>query len=44
LAGDVSEASVTLKGKKMQTQPDGTLKSQPLDGDDVKPFRVRIEC
>ena len=43
-AGDVFEASGALKGKKMQVQPDGTLKSQPLDGDDVKPFRVRIEC
>jgi hypothetical protein len=41
---DVFKASGTLKGKKMQTQSDGTLKSQPLDGDDIKPFRVRIEC
>lgn len=44
LAGEVFEASGTLQGKRMQTQPDATLPSQPLDGDDVKPFRVRIEC
>ena len=42
--GDVFEASGTLKGKKMQTQPDGTLKPQPLDGNTVKPFSVRIDC
>jgi len=41
---DLFQASGTVKGKRMVTQPDGTLKSQPLDGDDVKPFRVRIEC
>ncbi len=41
---DLFQASGTVKGKRMVTQPDGTLKTQPLDGDDVKPFRVRIEC
>ena len=33
---DLFQASGTVKGKRMVTQPDGTLKSQPLDGDDVK--------
>lgn len=42
--GDVFKASGTLKGKRMQTQPDGKLKSQPLDGDDIKPFDVNIKC
>ena len=41
---DVFVASGKLKGKRMQTQPDGKLKSQPFDGDDIKSFRVRIEC
>lgn len=42
--GDAFEASGTLKGTMMQTQPDGTLKSQPLDGDDIRSFKINIEC
>jgi hypothetical protein len=42
--GDVFRASGTVKGKRMVTQADGTLKSQPLDGEDIRPFDVNIEC
>ena len=42
--GDLFRASGTVEGRRMVTQPDGTLKPQPLDSDDIKPFDVNIEC
>ncbi len=42
--GDVFTASGTLEGNLLLPKPDGTRESAPLDGDDVLPFEVRIEC
>ena len=42
--GDVVTASGTLKGNLLLPKPDGTRESAPLEGDDVLPFAIRIEC
>lgn len=42
--GDVFQASGTVQGKQMVTQPDGTLKSQPVEDVSEQPFDVSITC
>lgn len=42
--GDVFTASGTLEGNLLLPKPDGTRESAPLEGDDILPFEVRIEC
>jgi len=37
-------ASGTLRGKRMDRQEDGTSKLVPLEGEDIKPFRITIKC
>lgn len=37
-------AEGTVKGRQMEKQADGTLQSRPLEGDDIKPFRIEAKC
>lgn len=42
--GNTFEAAGSVTGTQMVTQPDGTLKSQPLEGVSEQPFNVFISC
>ncbi len=42
--GKTFAASGTLKGVSHIEQNDGTMKSVPLDGNDIKPFQITIDC
>ncbi|MGB5576123.1 MAG: hypothetical protein WBM88_01800 [Woeseiaceae bacterium] len=42
--GKMFTAEGTVKGRRMEKQADGTLQSRPLDGDDIKPFRIEAKC
>lgn len=42
--GKIFEASGTLKGRRMVTQANGTLKSAPFEDSDVRPFHARLQC
>ncbi len=42
--GKIFEASGTLKGRRMVTQPNGTLKSAPFADNDLRPFHAQLQC
>lgn len=42
--GKIFAAEGTVKGRRMEKQADGTLRSRPLAGDDIKPFRIDVKC
>ena len=42
--GRTFKASGTVKGRRMVTQPNGTLKSAPFADNDLRPFHAQLQC